>query len=327
MLQQTQVATVIPYFERFMQRFPSVTALADAPLDEVLHEWTGLGYYARGRNLHRAAQQVRDDHAGEFPTNLDRVRALPGIGRSTAGAILALSMNQPHPILDGNAKRVLARYFGVTGYPGERAVEQRLWALAEACTPQVDVAIHTQAMMDLGATLCTRRHPACSRCPLQADCRAHAQSMQHEIPGRKSARDKKPRPQRECWMLFLENTEGAFLLEQRPAKGIWGGLWAPWEYVSEAALQEALAHSALRDGSDPLRTCVLPPLAHAFTHFDLTIHPVHLRVQPSAVSDGSDVLYAGTLWYKVVTQSPAVRIGLPTPVKKILQDLASGNQS
>ena len=185
MLQQTQVATAIPYFERFILRFPDIAALAAAPIDEVLHLWTGLGYYARARNLHRAAQQIRDRHGGEFPARFDEVIELPGIGRSTAGAILALSRDERHPILDGNVKRVLARCFGVEGSAAERAVEQRLWALSEAATPADGVATYTQAVMDLGATLCTRRKPACALCPLSEGCSARRSGRQHEIPAPK----------------------------------------------------------------------------------------------------------------------------------------------
>lgn len=322
MLQQTQVATVIPYFERFMQRFPSVTALADAPLDEVLHEWTGLGYYARARNLHRAAQQVRDEYGGVFPTDFERVHGLPGIGRSTAGAILALSMNQAHPILDGNAKRVLARYFAVEGHPGERSVEQRLWELAEVCTPERDVATYTQAMMDLGATLCTRRNPACERCPLQPGCQAYMRSLQHEIPGRKSVRLRKPRPQRCCWMLLIEDETGAFLLEQRPPEGIWGGLWSAPQCDSAAAAQTVLAEI------DTVRVETLDVVEHAFTHFDLRIQPLHARVRRSAFAPAMLLMEPRqTLWYKFDPATPWARIGLPAPVKQILQDLASENSA
>ena len=178
MLQQTQVRTVIPYYQRFMQAFPDLRALAAAPLDQVLHHWSGLGYYARARNLHRAAQRIRDDHAGRFPEDIEVVMGLPGIGRSTAGAILSLACGQRHAILDGNVKRVLARFHAVEGWPGKTAVLEQLWALAEAATPQRDVAAYNQAMMDLGATLCRRGTPECVRCPLRTDCRACRQGRQ-----------------------------------------------------------------------------------------------------------------------------------------------------
>ncbi len=193
MLQQTQVATVIPYFERFMARFPTVQSLAAAPEDEVLHLWTGLGYYARARNLKACAQALVAEHGGEFPASLDAVMGLPGIGRSTAGAILALSRGEPHSILDGNAKRVLARVFGIDGDPSSVAVSAELWAQAEACTPRVRVAAYTQAIMDLGATVCTRRRPACTLCPMSGLCVAAREGRQAELPGRKPRRARRAR--------------------------------------------------------------------------------------------------------------------------------------
>ena len=200
MLQQTQVATVIPYFERFMTRFPDVVALADAPADEVLHHWSGLGYYARARNLHAAARQVRDEHGGVFPRTLDAVLALPGIGRSTAGAILALADHQRHAILDGNVKRVLARFHAVAGWPGKTAVANALWEHAEQHTPDREVAQYTQAMMDLGATVCTRSKPACDHCPLAEGCIARAEGTAALYPGK---RKPPKRPLRTCRMLKI----------------------------------------------------------------------------------------------------------------------------
>src|SRR5690606_34704110 len=220
MLQQTQVSTVIPYFERFMHRFPDVQALARAPVDDVLHHWTGLGYYARARNLHKAAQKVAQEFAGEFPADIDALTSLPGVGRSTAGAIASLAMNLRAPILDGNVKRVLARFYAIDGYPGERAVEQQLWHHAENLTPHTRLREYTQVMMDLGATLCTRSKPRCDDCPLQKSCRAFADNSMHLYPGRKA---KKALPTRRTWMLLLEDAEGRVLLEQRPPAGLWGG--------------------------------------------------------------------------------------------------------
>ena len=200
MLQQTQVRTVIPYYQRFMQAFPDLRALAAAPLDQVLHHWSGLGYYARARNLHRAAQRIRDDHAGRFPEDIEVVMRLPGIGRSTAGAVLSLACGQRHAILDGNVKRVLARFHAVEGWPGKTAVLEQLWALAEAATPQRDVAAYNQAMMDLGATLCRRGTPECPSCPLQSDCRACKLGRQSEFPA--------PRPRR-GWKASWSRTSSA----------------------------------------------------------------------------------------------------------------------
>ncbi len=309
MLQQTQVATVIGYFERFLARFPDVVALADAPQDEVLHLWAGLGYYARARNLQRAAQQVRDRHEGLFPGDFDSVAALPGVGRSTAGAILALACDQSHPILDGNVRRVLARLFAVPGRSGERAFENQLWELAAALTPREHVAAYTQAMMDLGATLCTRRKPRCAQCPLVARCVAHAQGHPEDYPA-----PKKPlrRRQRRTWMLIAQRTDGGIWLLQRPARGVWGGLWSPPEFeeqdaACEAARQWAGQGAALRDGE---------VLQHAFTHFDLAIHPLWVDVDERA-HGASAVAESGArgLWYNPA--KPA-SIGLPAPVSLLL---------
>jgi A/G-specific adenine glycosylase len=304
MLQQTQVATVIPYFERFMQRFPNVRALADAPVDAVLHLWTGLGYYARARNLHRAAQQVRDAHDGVFPEDFPLVAALPGIGRSTAGAILALSRDQSHPILDGNVRRVLSRLFAVPGRTGERAFEMRLWQLSALLTPQVRVAQYTQAIMDLGATLCTRRKPRCEGCPLGARCAAHAAGTQHEFPASRKALQRR---QREVWMLLARREDGSVRLVQRPAAGVWGGLWAPPEFSTRAELLAALDSAAASAAHHAA------PLPHAFTHFDLLIHPVWTKAAaPAAVADEPRAL-----WYNAAR--PA-QVGLPAPIVQLLQD-------
>jgi A/G-specific adenine glycosylase len=300
MLQQTQVATVIPYYERFMARFPDVAALADAALDEVLHLWTGLGYYARARNLHRAAQIVMREHGGEFPREFEAVQALPGIGRSTAGAILALSLEQRHPILDGNVKRVLTRVFGIHGFPGEAAVERRLWELADACTPQARVAAYTQAIMDLGATVCTRTRPACAVCPLQARCVAYREHLQTVLP---TPRPKRARPKRVGYALIARTSAGALLLERRPAEGLWGGLWMFPQFDSrDAALAWADAHVGAR-----IETArALAPYEHAFTHFDLELHPLVVDVDaPRAIAEPDR-----HLWYD--PRNPA-RVGLTKP--------------
>jgi A/G-specific adenine glycosylase len=308
MLQQTQVVTVIPYYERFMQRFPDVGALAAAPLDEVLHHWTGLGYYARARNLHRAAQVVSQEHGGEFPATHEGMQALPGIGRSTASAILALSRHERHAILDGNVKRVLARCFAIHGYPGEKAVETQLWALADACTPQTRVADYTQAIMDLGATLCTRSKPRCADCPLQTQCQAFAQNLQSQLPTRKA---KVHRPLREAFAVVARNAQGAVLLEQRPPAGLWGGLWICPQFETHDAMQDWIAANLRHTGV----TEVLPTIAHAFTHFDLRLQPTLLTAatRVDTVADSN-----GFCWYD--PQQPA-RIGLAKPVLDILKAL------
>ena len=309
MLQQTQVSSVIPYYERFMQRFPDVTALAAAPLDEVLHLWSGLGYYARARNLHRAAQQVREAHGGRFPETFEAVAALPGVGRSTAGAILALARAERFPILDGNVRRVLARVFEVEGDPSEPATLARLWALSEACTPDAHTDVYTQAIMDLGATLCTRRNPACERCPLAPLCGARRAGRQHELPAPKRRR---ARSLRRTWLLVLQRPDGAVLLERRPERGIWGGLWSLPQF-EDAAGAEAWLAARLPAGP------ALQPLAaieHAFTHFDLVMTPL---LGHCARYDGAPDP-AQFAWYSLAAPDA---LGLPAPILRFLQRLAA----
>jgi A/G-specific adenine glycosylase len=311
MLQQTQVATVIPYYERFMARFPDIAALAAAPLDEVLHLWTGLGYYARARNLRACAQAVVAHHGGEFPEDLESVMALPGIGRSTAGAILALSRGQRQPILDGNVKRVLARVFGVAGDPGSAEVLGTLWAQSEACTPARHVAAYTQAIMDLGATLCTRANPACTVCPMSNGCMAALEGRQADLPGRKV---KRVRGSREATLLIAESgSDGsvAVLVERRPSAGLWGGLWSPPQFESEFA---ALDWCRREVGEPDSRSQHLKPIHHAFTHFDLCLNPVRVHCRPhSGVHEGED-----RLWYEL--KAPP-RVGLPQPILKLFERL------
>jgi A/G-specific adenine glycosylase len=315
MLQQTQVATVIPYYERFMQRFPDVSSLAAAPIDEVLHLWTGLGYYARARNLHRAAQRIVSEHDGVFPSTLAEVQALPGVGRSTAGAILALSQSQRQPILDGNVKRVLARYFGVAGFPGERAIEEQLWTLAERCTPADRVAHYTQAIMDLGATVCVRSRPLCERCPLSTACVARREGLQATLP---TPRPKKMRPQRIAYALIVQRADGAMLLEQRPPSGLWGGLWTFPQFESDDAARMWLHAEAGVDNGAALEQ--LPPYSHAFTHFDLTLHPLLARAGGRAGVHDAD----RRRWYDPA--HPA-RIGLAKPALDLMRALDPGSGS
>jgi A/G-specific adenine glycosylase len=310
MLQQTQVATVIPYYVRFMERFPSVRALADAPIDDVLHLWTGLGYYARARNMHRAALRVRDEFDGEFPSSFEAVASLPGIGRSTAGAILALSLGQRFAILDGNVKRVLSRYFGVEGSPTERAVSERLWELAEECTPGERVDVYTQAIMDLGATVCTRRKPLCAYCPLTGDCVAKATGRQHDLPAPRPARERRLR---KVFMLVAMREDGSVLLERRPESGVWGGLWCLPEFGTSTDALSYAGASLQRVEGEP---CTLGRVEHAFTHFDLVITPLLVRCSGSAGA----VRDAENVWYD--TRMPA-RVGLPAPVKSLLEGLTS----
>jgi len=304
MLQQTQVATVIPYYQRFMAAFPTVEALAAAEPDEVLHLWTGLGYYSRARNLYRAAGLVVDQHGGRFPESIEGLMTLPGVGRSTAGAIASLAMGLRAPILDGNVKRVLARYHAVEGWPGERSVHDRLWAIAEMHLPEQRVDAYTQAMMDMGATLCTRARPSCLVCPLAEGCAARMLGEPSRYP---QARPRKTLPVRQCLMPVLVNPAGEVWLERRPDSGLWGGLWSPPQLDDQASL-DALLQSR---GWTFRESDVLQPLRHTFSHFHLDIQPLLVRIQP-----GDGVAEAGQVWYNL--RQPT-RLGLAAPVKKLLQ--------
>ena len=307
MLQQTQVTAVIGYYQRFMQRFPDLASLAAAEQEEVLQYWSGLGYYSRARNLHNAAQIVMDDHGGVFPHEFAAVQALPGIGRSTAAAIVSFAYDSPQPILDGNVKRVFARHFLIDGWPGSPKVEQQMWGLAEALLPEHDMVAYTQGLMDLGATLCTRSRPQCVSCPLQQTCLAYAQGRTKELP---ASKPRKTAPQRQTTMLMLLRGK-EILLEKRPPSGIWGGLWSLPEVTAEEAPQEVAVR---RYG---VTTEALPPLAtlsHAFTHFKLAITPQPLRVlQTTQLAAESAVI-----WMDI---EDAIGAALPTPVRTLLQQL------
>ncbi|OOR99031.1 A/G-specific adenine glycosylase [Haemophilus paracuniculus] len=318
MLQQTQVATVIPYFERFIARFPTVTDLANASLDEVLHLWTGLGYYARARNLHKAAQQIRDQFGGEFPTDFDEVLALSGVGRSTAGAILSSVLDAPHPILDGNVKRVLSRYFAVEGWSGEKAVENRLWDLTACVTPSSQVADFNQAMMDLGAMICTRTKPKCSLCPLEKSCEANARQAWADFPAKKL---KKTLPERQSYFLILKQGSKV-LLQQREAKGLWGGLYVFPQFEDLAAIKRWLLAKNLQISQQ------LTAFRHTFSHFHLDIFPIlvelplspqnELKVAENRGNYRLSVSSEADYWYDLALPS---EIGLATPVKRILDEL------
>jgi len=309
MLQQTQVATVIPYYERFMQRFPDVRTLAAAPVDEVLHLWSGLGYYARARNLHRAAGQICAEHGGELPRTFAGLACLPGVGRSTAGAILALSLGERFPILDGNVRRVLSRYFGVAGGKATGAGAKRLWELSERCTPARRVADYTQAIMDLGATLCVRSRPRCEACPLSVGCCARRNGREYQRPASRSA---PVRRTRSVFMVVALNEDGSVLLERRPESGVWGGLWCLPEFDTASAAQAFIRHSLVTSRVEPQPLCAIE---HAFTHFSLVISPllVHCAGAAAVVEQGT------SLWYNV--RAPA-RIGLPAPITALLARLA-----
>lgn len=306
MLQQTQVASVIGYFQRFIDRFPTVYSLADAELDDVLQHWAGLGYYARARNLHRTARLVAAD-GGEFPQTVEALSALPGIGRSTAGAILSIAGGQSQPILDGNVKRVLARFHAIHGWPGETRVAARLWQLAEAYTPNHRPGDYTQAMMDLGATLCTRAKPLCEICPVQTGCQAKHQGLVRQLP---EAKPRKALPVKQCQLLLLTAPDGAILLEKRPPTGIWGGLWSLPEFPDRPS-----AETWCRERG--YRVAALAPLAqrrHTFSHY-------HLDYTPLLASLADVTALAEPANHAWLTPEASAGLGLPTPIKQLLAQL------
>ncbi len=308
MLQQTQVATVIPYYRRFVKRFPDVHALAAAPLDEVLKLWAGLGYYARARNLHRCAREIARKHGGRWPRDLETLRALPGIGRSTAGAILALTYDLRHPILDGNVRRVLTRYHALRGYPGDGRIEQKLWRLAEKHLPHRRVSHYTQAIMDLGATVCTRRRPDCMHCPLRADCRAHLAGNPEAYP---TAKPRHRLPVKRTRFLILRDAQNRVWLQRRPADGIWGGLWSFPEIPGpDDEIHWCRKHLGVE--TEPAGT--LPPFRHSFTHFHLDIHAECRRVRGRL---GVMAARQG-IWYNNNDELP---VGVASPIKRLLAAL------
>lgn len=309
MLQQTQVTTVIPYYERFMQSFPDVGALAGAKLDDVLHHWTGLGYYARARNLYKTANIIVNDYDGQFPQTIDEVVSLPGIGQSTAGAILSLACDQRHPILDGNVKRVLSRYHAVEGWPGKKDVETKLWSYAEQHTPLTSFDKYTQAIMDLGATVCTRRNPDCNSCPLSKGCSARKLMRQHDFPGSKP---KSKLPKRETILAIIENSEGEILLEQRPPSGIWGGLWC----FPEISMDESIASVLQKQyGYNIKEQIEYKTFKHTFSHFHLMIKPIHVKVEPRS----DKVRERGLSTWLDTRLAP--NLGFPAPVVSLLEGL------
>ena len=273
MLQQTQVSTVIPYYQRFLERFPDIATLAHADQEDVMPYWAGLGYYARARNLHRCAQTLVAEHGGRFPMSADEIAQLPGIGRSTAAAIAAFAYGERTPIMDGNVKRVFTRYFAIHGYPGTRVVEQQLWGLAErvldAATPDLDMAAYTQSLMDLGSQVCTRRNPACVACPLSDSCEGRRLGLQHSLP---EPRPRRAVPERRCAMLLL-HADNHVLLEKQPEPGIWGGLWSLPRFESA----EELAQACIGRGIPVLEEGRMAAFVHTFSHFRLHIEPWRLE--------------------------------------------------
>lgn len=308
MLQQTQVSTVIPYYHRFTEQLNDITTLANANIDEVLALWTGLGYYARARNLHKAARVMVEDHKGNMPTSLDDLIVLPGIGRSTAGAILTLAHHQQYAILDGNVKRVLARYFAIEGWPGKKEIENQLWKKAEQLLPKQRIANYIQAQMDLGATICTRSKPQCESCPLISSCLAHQQGNTTTYP---TPKPKKLIPNRKTHWLIALSPDGEILLQQRPPHGIWGGLWSFPEFDDEEKLQQTNLQLFISNNEKTK----LKEIKHIFSHFKLTIFPhlIHCTQQLEQIAENNDLS-----WYKI---HDALRLGLPAPVKKVIQSL------
>lgn len=310
MLQQTQVSTVIPYFERFMDRFATVEELAAAQTDQVLHLWTGLGYYARARNLHKAAKVIVQTNGGSFPITVEGLMKLDGIGPSTAGAIAAISMGIRATILDGNVKRVLARYECVAGWPEQSSVKKQLWKIAESFTPQDRVDEYTQAIMDLGATVCTRTNPSCSDCPFQLSCCGNQQDRISEFPGKKA---KKTLPIKSVAMFILQNEFGEVLLEKRPPTGIWGSLYSLPESAKPNAAPKLVGGSVVNGVNNESEE--LEKIRHTFSHYHLDITPV--RIQAIKLDETAET--KRWLWYPL---DHSLEVGLAAPVKKLLTNLA-----
>jgi A/G-specific adenine glycosylase len=306
MLQQTQVATVIPYYQRFTASFPTIAALAAATEEQVLAHWSGLGYYARGRNLYRAARIIMEKHHGDFPREFEQILELPGIGRSTAAAICALAYHERRAILDGNVKRVLARYCGIAGWAGDNKVEAQLWQQSEALLPQRDIAAYIQAQMDLGATLCTRSKPKCGECPVSSDCVAWQSGRVSELP---TPRPRKAVPERNTMFLLLMHGND-ILLEKRPGSGIWGGLWSLPQFDDEDSAKKWF----VQNGMNAIEGERLETFMHTFTHFKLYITPLKIQLarKPQRVQQ------TGSVWLDV---EEALRAAIPTPVRSMLQEL------
>ena len=315
MLQQTQVTAVIPYYLRFLSRFDSISALAHAPVEEVMAHWSGLGYYTRARNLHRCAQQIMTQHGGVFPSDPEKLVQLPGIGRSTAAAIAAFAFGARAAILDGNVKRVFCRVFGIEGYPGEKRIENILWERAESLMPARSVEAYTQGLMDLGATVCVRSRPLCMQCPMQSRCIANATGRTASLPARKP---KKAIPEKSTVMLVVIH-KGAVLLEQRPAQGIWGGLLSLPELsrvmpLGSDTISRRSMQRALRDFGELDTWELLPIFSHGFTHYKLHIQPVYLSVKKRTT-------LAAQAEFSWVSLQDIANAALPAPVKKLLLKL------
>jgi len=326
MLQQTQVATVIPYYRRFIASFPTIAALAAASEDQVLQHWSGLGYYARGRNLHATARQIMEKYQGRFPRRYEQILDLPGIGRSTAAAICALVWHERHAILDGNVRRLLARYCGISGWHGDNKVERRLWQEAEALLPLTDVATYTQALMDMGATICTRKQPKCSECAVHSGCVASQTGRVHELP---AARPRKKLPERRATFLLLMHGND-ILLEKRCSRGIWGSMWCPPQLDNgQSAVTEYMQRNGMGSiGGNRRRMAVesgeaadfadeheaLSPFTHTFTHFRLHIAPVLMRLPYKPEEE----MHFDKVWLDL---DAALRAAIPTPMRVLFNRL------
>tara|TARA_B110000090_G_scaffold78769_1_gene89710 strand:- start:139 stop:1182 length:1044 start_codon:yes stop_codon:yes gene_type:complete len=306
MLQQTQVSTVIPYYLRFITQYGDITSLASAKLDDILALWAGLGYYARARNLHKAANILVRQHKAEMPFSIDELIALPGIGRSTAGAIMALAHQQKHPILDGNVKRVLARYTAISGWPGKKPIEQKLWKIAESLLPEKRITHYTQAQMDLGATICKRNKPLCLQCPLHEDCKAFQLGTPELFP---TSKPKKEIPTRQSHWLIAQSNNGKILLEQRPNNGIWGGLWSFPEFDCPINL---VSFSQEKLKVNPEEIQHQTSIRHVFTHFKLDITPYLVHSSDNYQKIDNNKIFG---WYTI---RDALQLGIPAPVKAFL---------
>lgn len=306
MLQQTQVATVIPYFLNFVQRFPSVASLASASPDDVMAAWSGLGYYSRARNLHRAAQVIMAHFSGNFPHTPEALTELPGVGRSTAAAIAVFAFGARAAILDGNVKRVLARWAGIEGWPGEKRIENMLWQLAESLLPSSDVMSYTQGLMDLGSLVCTRTKPRCDDCPLRYHCQAQLSGKQAQLP---TPKPRKAIPARHVALLLIRDKQGRLFLERRPSAGVWGGLWSlPEAQDTLSAVSFCINRYGMHVDFDP----PLSDVQHAFTHFNLTITPL-----PGLRLDAVTTANPLADWFDI---SDALKLGLPAPVRRLLEN-------
>lgn len=312
MLQQTQVTTVIDYFKRFMDSFPTVQSLAEADEDKVLEHWAGLGYYARARNLHKAAKHVAFELDGQFPDDVEGLSALPGIGRSTAGAIRSIAFQKYAAILDGNVKRVLCRYHAIQTWSGERETEKKLWQLAAEHTPENRCADYTQAIMDLGATRCKRSKPECGRCPMKTSCLAFKTDQQHTLP---KSKPKKAIPKKQVWALLIESDQG-FLFEKRPPSGIWGGLYSLPEAPPELKQDKLIAHCAKELGVTVELLEQHQSIHHVFSHYKLEIRPVVFKL----VTNKHEIRANDS--YNWLNREQLSSTALPAPISSYMNEIA-----